>query len=93
MNNKHEGLALADDRSSMMISITFQLSEPHARLLRKWVNGDGGMQSFLRQLQNKLNEDNTITLNNDEFNRLKLYTYKYGMVCSMTLEQVAFNKD
>lgn len=63
---------------SQLISITFQLSSVHSYMLRKPIRGQGGWQDFLRKLQKKLTDTNTITLSYTEIRKIYRYSNKYG---------------
>lgn len=58
---------------------TFNLNQSEAAELRKPINGNGGMQSFGRKLQSKLQANGTITLNDEEVGRIiRHISYKPG---------------
>lgn len=60
--------------------VTIQLTQYEADLLNKPVNGAGGVQSLLRQLQQQLNiRTNRLTVTQDQVERIKTYRRKYGL--------------
>lgn len=64
---------------SKLINVVIQLSLVHATQLRRPINGKGGWQSFLKKLQNRLADDNTIVLTAAEFQKIKNYSSRrYG---------------
>lgn len=64
--------------STRLIEIRFELSEFDASLLNKVVNGEGGMQSLLRKLQNQISPHRILTLTGDDIEKIKQYRFKYG---------------
>jgi hypothetical protein len=59
-------------------SITITLAEDAAKPIRRKVVGTGGMQSLLRSLQNKLTDENVISLTMDEVEKIRRYGMNYG---------------
>ena len=47
-------------------------------VLRKPVEGQGGMQSFLRSLKSRIREDGTLSLSPEEVERVRKYAEDYG---------------
>lgn len=64
--------------TTRLIEIRFELSEFDASLLNKVVNGEGGMQSLLRKLQNQMTSRRILTLTGDDIEKIKQYRFKYG---------------
>jgi len=58
--------------------LTIKLTDEEAEPIRRSVNGIGGMQSLLRNLQSKLTQDNMITLTPDEIEKILRYGLNYG---------------
>lgn len=59
-------------------SYTAQLTPEEAEILRRPVEGEGGWQSLLRELQYRLKDDNTITLPMYTLRRTTSYARDYG---------------
>jgi hypothetical protein len=58
--------------------ITIHLTQDEADPLRKPVHGSGGLQSLIKKLQPKLNNDNTIELTSSDIEKILRYTSNYG---------------
>lgn len=68
---------IADNEQEELVTI--QLTQYEVDLLNKPVNGIGGVQSLLRQLQQQLNlRTNKLTVTQDQIERIKKYRRKYG---------------
>jgi len=66
---------------SDLVQITFVLSYKDAEVFKRPVNGIGGMQSLLRELQKQMEQrdnDTMLMLSKDQIKRIKQYATKYG---------------
>lgn len=63
---------------SELVSVTLILSVADAERLYRPVNGEGGYQSFLRQIQKQLLNDGTLTLTREQIDKIMQYAFRYG---------------
>lgn len=66
------------DRDAFLREITIELTSEEAEPIRRKVNGIGGMQNLLRNLQSKLKPDNTIKLSPNDIEKILRYGLDYG---------------
>lgn len=59
-------------------SVTVQLDPDEVVEIRRPVNGQGGMQDLLRELQGRLTSIGTIQISAEEIERIKRYAGSYG---------------
>lgn len=57
---------------------TVQLTTEEAELLRRPIEGEGGFQSLLRDLQANLKPDNTMTIPAYRIEPINRYAHEYG---------------
>ena len=59
-------------------SVTAHLAASDVATLRKPVNGQGGMQTLLRNLQERVGDDGTLLLTRAEVEKIRRYAKEYG---------------
>jgi hypothetical protein len=69
---------MSNDNSNEILAIKLKLSDETSRLLHKKIVGTGGMQSLLRQLQNRLFDDDTLILTQSDIKKIRRYAGAYG---------------
>jgi hypothetical protein len=55
-----------------------RLRRDELAVVRRPVEGQGGMQSFLRALNPRIQDDGTLSLSTEEFERVRKYAEDYG---------------
>lgn len=58
--------------------ITVVLNVAEREILNRGIEGRGGYQSLLEELQGGVQPDGTITLNDEQLERIPRYAFEYG---------------